>query len=270
MGELIATLDGYSIYKSYINDNDSYYLCIPNYDISKCQVCLGFSNKDLDKLPKYKLISEIRQVNDMICDLNKHSIYAIPTIPINEFEQAVLENDDRMYLNIYKKYVLPVTIAVHDVLIKNNIKDKNVDQVICVVEKNDNDKKFAGWLAMKLGDSYIKEIDYGKLKEEYRERNNIRKLEIGEKEDSSAVIPISDAPLEHIQEVQPVFKSGIAPINRKFENTPTLDKGKEKVLTKNLTKPTEVSSGFSDIKFIILGILISLILGIGLAYLSMK
>lgn len=270
MGELIATLDGYSIYKTYINDNDSYYLCVPNGNINKCQIFLGFNDRSLESLSKEEIISQIKEVNDIIYSLNNNSIYAVPIIPMNELEQAVLENDDRLYSFILNNKIQPVTNSIYNVLVKNNIRPKNIEQVIFLIEKNDNDKKIAGWLAMKLGDSYIKEIDYNKLKEEYMVRNNIRKLESEKKEDASVVIPISDGPLERIQEVQPVFESGIAPISREFENVPTLVKGKEKVLTKKLTKPTEVSSGFSDIKFIILGILISLVMGVGLAYLSMK
>ena len=72
MGELIASLENYSIYKSYINDTDSYYICIPNNNISICQIVLGFSDKNLDTLDDNEIINRISEVNDMIYSLNNN------------------------------------------------------------------------------------------------------------------------------------------------------------------------------------------------------
>ena len=80
MGELIASLENYSIYKSYVNDDVNYYLCVPNRSMSKCQIVLGFVNENLDSLSQDELISKISEVNDMVFNLNNESIYAIPNI----------------------------------------------------------------------------------------------------------------------------------------------------------------------------------------------
>ena len=163
MGELIVSLENYSIYKSYINDTDSYYLCIPNGSIGKCQIVLGFSDKSLDALSNDEIINRISEVNDMIYTLNNGSIYAVPNIDDVMFKNAVLENDSRLYESVLNKYIHPITQNIYTMLVKNGVKKNNINQVISVIKKTDGDKKFSGWLSMRLGDNFINEIDYDDL-----------------------------------------------------------------------------------------------------------
>lgn len=250
MGELIASLENYSIYKSYVNDDISYYLCIPNGSINKCQIVLGFANENLDSLSQDELIAKISEVNDMVFNLNNESIYAIPNIDELEYKNAVLENDNRLYENILNNKIHPITQDIYNMLIKNGIKKNNISQVISVIKKTDDDKKFTFWLSMRLGDNYINEIDYKDLLDGYN-------LKI----DDSQII-IND-PNDEI-----INNSGIAPVNRDYENTQVIEK--ENRLVKKLTKPVDKSPGFSSFKFIIVFMLITIIFGISIGYLLVK
>lgn len=250
MGELIASLENYSIYKSYVNDDISYYLCVPNGSMSKCQIVLGFASESLDSLSQDELIAKISEINDMVFNLNNESIYAIPNIDELEFKNAVLENDNRLYENILNNKIHPITQDIYNMLIKNGIKKKNISQVISVIKKTDDDKKFTFWLSMRLGDNYINEIDYKELLDKYNLKIN----------DSQIIINDSSDEI--------VNSSGIAPINRDYENTQVIEK--ENRLVKKLTKPVDKSPGFSSFKFIIVFMIITIILGISISYLLVK
>ena len=112
---------------------------------------------------------------------------------------------------------------------------------------------------MKLGDSYINELDYQKLKE----------LSIG-KDNSSYSVPITDKPLEEIDNTILNNDNGIAPINREYENIDSMDKTKSNQLVRKLVKPNDISNGFSNIKFIVATLIFSLVVGVSIGYILMK
>ena len=271
MGELIASLENYSIYKSYVNNDVSYYLCVPNGSMSKCQIVLGFANENLDSLSQDELISKISEVNNMVFNLNNESIYAIPNIDEIEFKNAVLENDNRLYENILNNKIHPITQDIYNMLIKNGIKKNKISQIISVIKRTDDDKKFTFWLSMKLGDNYINEIDYKELLDRYNLKEKNTSIEI----DTVNYYTLSATPIENIDistiennTNEIVNESGIAPVNRDYENTQVIEK--ENRLVKRLTKPVDKSPGFSSFKFIIIFMLITIIFGISIGYLLVK
>lgn len=245
MGELIASLDNYSIYKAYSDKSGDYYLCVPNGNIVGCQIFLGFSDKDLETLSNDEVISMISAVNNTILGINNNSMYVVPNIKFSVLEQAALENDDPMYLNILNNSIQPIMGDVYNMLIKNGIKPKDINQVIQVIEKNDRDKKIGGWLSMKLGEQYINEINYHDL-----------------------VLGHMDKSSEQVHDNYSVFDSGIAPVNHDYDNVLTNDK--KNTLVRRLTKPKDTSLGFSSFKFIIVTLLLSLVVGTLVGYLIMK
>ena len=107
MGELIASLDEYVIYKSF-NNNNSYFICIPKGNINKCQIFLGFSELEIDNLSNQEIVTMINNVNDMISKINKSAIYVVPNIKQSLLKEAVLENDDRMYTYILNNMIQPI------------------------------------------------------------------------------------------------------------------------------------------------------------------
>ena len=259
MGELIANLENYSIYKAYNDKAGDYYLCVPNNNIVGCQIFLGFNDKELDTLSNDDIISMINDINNMILNINNNSIYVIPNIPLSILKQATLENDDRMYLDILNNKIQPITQDVYNMLIKNGINSKKINQVIQIIEKSDYDKKLGGWLSMKLGDNYIDELDYQKLKELSMNKDN---------QNTSFSIPITDEPIDSIDNNIVNIDNDITPINRDYENTNSINKSNQ--LVRKLTKPNDSSNGFSNIKFIIATLIFSLVVGISIGYLIMK
>ena len=272
MNEMMASFDDYSIYKVKNKSNDVYYLCVPKQDVNSYQLFLGFADKDLSSMQKESVIAEIKSVNDAIQSLNSNAIFALPEIPVAELEQAALENDDRKYNEILVGKIQPITADIYRMLIEANRGTKQMNQTINVVKRNDTDKKFAGWLSMKMGDRYINEIDYDKMKEEYIQKDSENKTETFEKEDTAMESSFEEQSqkdmLDQTQEHSLNFSSGIAPINREYDNVPTHDR--QNRLVRKLSKPTHTSPGFGNIKFIIITLVASLSLGIIIANLLMK
>lgn len=270
MGELITNLENYSIYKSYVNDDISYYICIPNENMSKCQITLGFSDKNLSSLSKKNLIVKICEISDKLFDLNNESIYVIPNINELEFKNATLENDNRLYENILNKIIHPITQDIYNMLIKNGIKKNKINQTINIIKITDSDKKFAFWLSMRLGEKYINEIDYKSLLDKYTSKKHDKNKDI----DIINHIPFSVKPVNNI-DINPQENNNeiensttIQPINEEFENNQELENKNR--LVKRLTKPTDKSLGFSSFKFIITFMTITIISSITIAYLLIK
>ena len=152
MGDMnvILSLNGYSIY-----DCNNYYLCVPNEDSNFYHVFMGFSPRDLAKSSKEKLIIEIRRIADSIHAVYKNAVYVLPVIDPLLLKEVTTENDDKEYNKLLKNIIQPITLSVYGKLVSQN---KRVSQIIKMVKQNYMDKKLIGWLSMKLGDDFIKEI----------------------------------------------------------------------------------------------------------------
>lgn len=274
MGELIASLENYSIYKSYINDTDSYYLCIPNDNIVKCQIVLGFSDKNLNTLSDDEVINKISEVNDMIYSLNNGSIYVVPNIDEVMFNNAISENDNRLYENLLNNFIHPITQNIYNMLVKNGVKKRNINQVISVIKRTDGDKKFAGWLSMRLGDNFISEINYNDLVNKHRIQEEASRVDISIVEDYTVNSSLNsdttyDMDMSFLEDNSNKMNNDgnrIAPINHSYDNIQV----KENKLVKRLTKPLDKSPGFSSFKFIIVFMTIFMIIGISIGYLLIK
>lgn len=158
MGEefVILTFDGYTIYK-----NDKYYLCMSNEQVNNYQLYIGFSERDLSTSSKVSVVNETRKVSDLINSIDKTGIYILPIISPVFLEQAALENDDRIYNRIMNENIQPITAEIYHRLASLG---KSVNQRIKMIKQNDIDTKIIGWLSMKLGDSFINEIEYSAIK----------------------------------------------------------------------------------------------------------
>jgi len=269
MGELIASLENYSIYKSYVNDTDSFYLCIPNGNIFKCQIVLGFSDKNLDALSDNDIINKISEVYDMVYSLNNGAIYAIPNIDEVMFKNAVLENDNRLYENILNNCIHPITQNIYNMLVKNGIKKGNINQVINVIKRTDEDKKFAGWLSMKLGDSFINEIDYNNLVDKYKMKvkSSMDNISIVEDYDNNPSLnnnTSNDIDISVLNNTN----HRITPINHDYDDV-QIKENKNRLVRRKI-KPTDRSPGFSSFKFILVFMLIIMFIGISIGYLLIK
>ena len=227
---IILSLDDYSIYQ-----NDQYYLCIPNKTYDFYHVFMGFSLEDLNILSKELVINEIRKISDSIYAAYKNCVYILPIIQPSVLIDAANINDDKPYNDILKNIIQPITISVYGKLVRKN---KRVSQIIKMVKQNDSDKKLIGWLSMRLGDNFIKEINFENKIDEFDDK----------KED--------------------VCKNDYKSISIDYEIDDIWIKKEEEKIADTL-KPA-FSPGFSALKFLIMMITISLVLGAIIAYLIIK
>ena len=230
---IVLSLDEYSIYK-----NDNYYLCIPNNDNSFYHVFMGFSFKNLTLLSNEELFLEIRKISDSINAVYKNGVYILPIINPSLLEEVTLENDDRGYNRLLKNIIQPITLSVYSKLISQN---KRVSQIIKMIKQNDKDTKLVGWLSMKLGNNFIKEIifenkDNTDLIEDANEKNNL------------------------------VDTSNISAIDYQIDDI-WLKQEEDKI--SDTLKPA-FSPGFSALKFLLMMLGISLLFGAILGYLIIK
>lgn len=257
MGELIAEFDNYSIYKVYNKIFGNYYLCVPKNINSRCNFVLGFLEQDANTITNNDLVNNINDVYKMISTINNDSIYIVPEIPVSTLEQAALENDMPMYSDIFYNKINPIVLCTTELLIKIDIdpKDYNkVNQIIQVIVRNDNDKKFAGWMSLQpnIG-SFIKEIKYEYLKNEYLKKIGIHTIDIEFSNSSN----------------ETVFHQPIKPIDRTYENDSDNDKSQEMRLVRRPQNNNGLP-GFSSFSFIIVTLLLALIFGVSIGYLIMK
>lgn len=267
---VIASLDYYSIYKMNGKDNNVYYVCVPKQETQNYQLFIGFSDKDLNSLSKEQIVSEIANVNDVIQKRNSITVLAIPEIPVAELERAALENDDRKYNDILVQRIQPMTSEIYNMLIVATGNIKKMEPTISVIIRNDTDKKIAGWLSMRLGDHFIKEVDFDKLKVEHMNKDEEHKNEVLEKTNDETVLEYVSDELKSNEDITlaAVEKDAIAPINHQTDNGVTRRRLDNRLVRK-LTKPGNMS-GFSSIRFIIITLVTSLVVGIGFGILMMK
>ena len=230
---IVLSLDEYSIYK-----NDNYYLCIPNNDNGFYHVFMGFSFKNLTLLSNEELFLEIRKISDSINAVYKNGVYILPIINPSLLEEVTLENDDRGYNRLLKNIIQPITLSVYSKLISQN---KRVSQIIKMIKQNDKDTKLVGWLSMKLGNNFIKEIIF-------ENKDNIDVIEDVNERDNI------------------VDTSNISAIDYQIDDI-WLKQEEDKI--SDTLKPA-FSPGFSALKFLLMMLGISLLFGAILGYLIIK
>jgi len=170
---LILSLDKYSIY-----NNNTYYLCMPKEDSNFYHVFMGFSEQDLPNLSQEDLIKEIRKIGDSINVAYKNGIYVLPIISPKQLKEATDENDDKAYNKILNNIIQPITFEVYSLLSSKKLR---VSQTIKMIKQNDMDKKLVGWISLKLGNVFIKEITFDNTPKE----NTKKEIEIFTHNDSS-------------------------------------------------------------------------------------
>lgn len=233
MINLITKLDKYSVYQINNDNIGNYYIVMSNNETTNYQMLISFDTINMSMLSPNEGVSKIKETADSICSKRNNIIYVVIGIPKEELEDATRENDELLYNKLLEQRIRPITADIHQIVI--NMGNKNLSQTIGVIKRNDMDKKLAGWLSMKLGDNFIKEIDYNLFLREYS---------------------------------QDTADGGIAPVNHEFDNVNNVSKNE--TLVKTLTKPNNTSPGFGNIKFIIITLLSSLVVGVSIGCLLMK
>lgn len=231
---VVLSLNEYSIYK-----NDNYFICVPNVEHRFYHVFIGFSLRNLETISHERLIIEIRKISDSIFSSYKNCVYVLPIINPSLLEEVTIENDDRGYNNILKNIIQPITLSVYSMLMRKNAR---VSQVIKMIKQNDVDKKLVGWISLKLGDNFIKEIVF-------------------EETEVFATIPVENNDYSNTNTILDDISTDYLPDNIWI-------KKEEEKISESL-KPA-FSPGFSNLGFIILVLLVSSIFAGIIAYLILK
>lgn len=252
MGKLIASFGDYDIYKESIYDSEqkrfNYYVGIPYGVIDEYEMFLGFPSESFNASSDTEIIEEIKKVVDEIKGFHKQWVYVLPDIPHALLEEATLENDNRMYNDIFLNKVCPVTSCVYAML------DKKVNSKINLIKQGDASDKFIHWISIqyaKNGSDAIREVDFATL----HNKNEQRK--------KAVPLPPLDSGIPDGQN-----GGGVAPVNHEFDS-PGMSNSQAKI--KTLKPPKHHgSSGFSSIWFIVTTLSFSLLIGIGVGYLLIK
>ena len=224
---IFLSLNNYTIYK-----NNNYFLCIPTITSNYYHIFMGFSNKNLNTIPKTELISEIRKISDSINAAYKNGIYILPIIDPKILKEITNENDDRSYNKILNNTIKPITNDIYNILTSLNYK---VSQKINLIKQNDIDKKLIAWISLKLGSNFIKEITL-----DTKPKTNAKEIYMDTITHSNSLIFIDNNHLE--------------------KNNNNIDES---------LKPA-FSKGFSNIGFMILILSIFTTFGIIIAYMIIK
>ena len=217
--KIILALDSYSIY-----DYDTYYLCVPNNASNFYHLFIGFSMLNLKDLEQEELYKEIRKIGDSLNYSYKNAVYVLPVIEPKILMEATLENDDRLYNRLLKKYIQPVTADIHSKFLNSKI---YFSHIIKFIRQNDQDSKIISWISMKLGHDYVREITFNITE------NVPDDIEQGKKE-------LPEVTIDH--EMDDIWI-----------------KQQEEMIDDDL-KPA-ISFGFSSLSFILMVLTISLVLG---------
>lgn len=224
--KIILALDNYSIYAY-----DNYYLCIPNNNSSFYHLFFGFTLLKLDSLTEEELHNEIRKISDSLNYSYNNAIYVLPIINPDILKDASLENDDRLYNKLLKKYIQPITSDIYNMFLSEK---KHISQVIKFIKQNDIDSKIIGWISIKLGSDFIKEIT------------------------------CEDKPVNENEVIEPIDNN----ITIDYKDDEIWLKKQEDTISDTL-KPA-VSFGFSSLGFMIMMISIFIIMGVILVYMIVK
>lgn len=226
---IISTINNYSIY-----GNKNYYLCVPNNNNNFYHLFMSFSLLDLTTLSEEELVMEIRKIGDSINCAYSNAIYVLPIVKPDFLKEAALENDDRLYDRLLKKIIQPITVEVHKIFSDRNVR---ISQIIKFIKQNDVDKKIVGWISMKLGNGYVREIVF----------------------DADADVGVN---------IQVDVQTPKDVITIDYEVNDVWLKKQEDAIMDTL-KPA-ISFGFSSMKFMIMMIIIFLVVGAILGYMILK
>lgn len=257
MEEIIATFSNYTIYKYTSNVTGSYYLCKPLSNVLEYNLFLGLPSRDFTEISQNEIIDDIKKVADAVISANNNGLYLLPIIPYQELVEASNENDFKAdkfgninynnspYAKIYENRIKPIT---GDVYTKLNNK---INRKIRLIKNNKPDRMFIHWLVMDYTSKY------GVITKELLEEVEYRDL-INTNTQKQVITNIPPTSTE-------TSAGGIAPVNHQFDHIDTMSKPYTKTL-----KTKNGSFGFSNINFIIITLILSLILGINISLLLIK
>lgn len=142
-GMIISKNDKNTIYSANSIDNNcsvkEYYICIPN-SINKCSICIKLSSNSSNLNEKESIINEFNKL--LLNDNNDSIIYIIPVLPNNLVLNEFNIGDDKLYNELINS-IISICNDVFNIMIKNNVL---IEQCIYFMISSEYDKSFFDWV----------------------------------------------------------------------------------------------------------------------------
>ena len=231
-GIIISKTDTYSTYHIYLPDGSDFFICIPNKTHEKYKMLFDFTNinfktENIDS----KINTSYSKKIDKIYEKYPNSIYIISPITLKEFNDALEENDDRLYKRLIGRIETYRNSAYWSLANASIFEDDiNVEPQTNIIKQGKEDVKLFWYLDINNINDY-KQIDLNPPK----------------------VIPKPKVDLTFSQEQDVIF----VPNKEENKKCPPQGDGIH-------------STGYSNIAFIITVLVISLMMGTCLAYLIIR
>lgn len=231
-GLLVHSNDIYNFYMNSTLNIDTYYLAIPKKELQEYSLYVDIPDKDLRYLDRNTSISEL--INTIKNNNQSEKIYLFPILPKELILSRENVNDDIINRELERQLISLIS-EIFDKFIKKN---KLLEQCAYLIITNDLEKNLVDWINLNsMYANFIKgyNLPYQKELSEYSGNDHI----YDDTDDNSG--------------------NSLAGNSESISNSIT----KPKVKVKKLPN----KHGFSNITFIITTIILSLIIGIYLAYL---
>ena len=237
-GIIISKANTYSMYHMYLPDASDFFMCIPKEIHKKYKFVLDFASFKFDSEDIDNKIKEVYlKKADKLYDKFPNSIYIISPISLKEFNDALEENDDRLYKRLLGRIETYRNDTYWSLANASVFEDAiSVEPQINIIKQGKDDVKLFWYLDINNIPNY-KQIDLN---------------------------PPPKAP--------PKPKANVVFDDEKEVFIPKVEVPAPKSQKKNTTPKGDGvhSAGYSNLAFIITVLVISLMMGICLAYLIIR
>ena len=285
----------YCMYHMYFPDTSEFFMCIPNnyYGLYKVIVDItdiDFNQNaiDIDDIVSGKMSNK----TDIAYDEYPNCIYIIPKISLQELNDALEENDDRLYKRLLKKIEHHRNNAYWSLANAAIFEDEiHVESQINILKQSDDDVKLFWWIDLnnitgykqiELHDRLTKKREKMKAAEEAVkmeqeiEELNKKAEEKLEKAEIEALNKKAEEKLKRInaikEHLRKLAEEEASKTYREITNVIVFEPPKDvsKTKTKKPTGDGIHSTGYSNLAFIITVLMISFMMGTCLAYLILR
>lgn len=285
----------YCMYHMYFPDTSEFFMCIPNnyYDLYKViiditDIDFNQSAIDIDDIVSGKMSNK----TDIAYDEYPNCIYIIPKISLQELNDALEENDDRLYKRLLKKIEHHRNNAYWSLANAAIFEDEiHVESQINILKQSDDDVKLFWWIDLnnitgykqiELHDKLTKKREKMKAAEEAVkmeqeiEELNKKAEEKLEKAEIEALNKKAEQKLQKInaikEHLRKLAEEEANKTYREITNVIVFEPPKDVPKTKT-RKPSDDgihSTGYSNLAFIITVLMLSFMMGTCLAYLILR
>ena len=222
----------YKIYEEYDNDGNKYYLTIPNNNELEYQF---FCSLDESIISDDKILKKTNSIYERIIESNKNAIYVHVILENGQLTEAAKDNDTPLYSFLIKRILKTIKDAY-----QKAIKEKlaGINNNLTFISQNKDDTKFIDWLEI------------------------------------NQVLPINRIALNKNYEINPddTIKISFADnyVDNDITNLTEYEIAKENNSKVKTKKAHKNNHGYGNIILVFTTLIISLLVGITIAYIIIK